>query len=393
MAMTLPVVAPPAAFPAPSAHASELSVFEQTDSRVGAPGSVEFSGQFARHLSPLRYPGAKSRLVPKITQIIARAREKRSVPRIELFVEPFAGGASTSLRLLSLGLVERVLLGEADPLVASFWMTAASEPEALIERITTEYDSYVVRGGVRALERWDYWRGWSPDASLSPADARLETATRCLFLNRTTFSGILHGRAGPLGGRRQESENTISCRFNPDALAERIRYVGHLYAQGRIVDVLEADWQTTMDAALQILPRLSADNMLAYLDPPYVDKASNLYRKAFGPRPIDDGPVWQGDAMDHFRLAGYLRTKTPMRWLLSYDKHPALLSHPLLYSAGRVGSSGLVEELRRRRITKRVVSTTYTASARMGRGATEELLISTLPPAAMAPDDSMWAAE
>ena len=72
---------------------------------------------------------------------------------------------------------------------------------------------------------------------MSDRDARREAATKALFLNRTTFSGILHGRAGPLGGRRQRSSTTLGSRFNPDGLAERLRFVGHLYDTGRLLDV------------------------------------------------------------------------------------------------------------------------------------------------------------
>ena len=74
----------------------------------------------------------------------------------------------------------------------------------------------------------------------------LELATKCLFLNRTTFSGILNGRAGPIGGRAQSSEFGIGCRFNLDGIVERLEYVGHLYNTGRLVDVWCSDWNDTL---------------------------------------------------------------------------------------------------------------------------------------------------
>ena len=63
---------------------------------------------------------------------------------------------------------------------------------------------------------------------------------KCLFLNRTTFSGILGGHAGPIGGRSQSSDHTIDCRFNKDALAERILNVKRLHDEGRIAGVLSS---------------------------------------------------------------------------------------------------------------------------------------------------------
>ena len=77
-------------------------------------------------------------------------------------------------------------------------------------------------------ERWDYWRS---RRSTDLADR--EMAVKCLFLNRTTFSGILHGRAGPIGGRRQVSRYDIGCRFNKAALECRLRFIGDFYASNR----------------------------------------------------------------------------------------------------------------------------------------------------------------
>jgi hypothetical protein len=66
---------------------------------------------------------------------------------------------------------------------------AAADTDWLIDRMWSEPVT---------LERWDHWRAWRP---ARPTDR--DIAMKCLFLNRTTFSGILHGRAGPIGGRRQ----------------------------------------------------------------------------------------------------------------------------------------------------------------------------------------------
>ena len=126
----------------------------------------------------------------------------------------------------------RILLADADPLVAALWQVAADDTERLIDRMHDEWKRYVRNGGAAAIERWDYWRTWDPPGNMTPRNRRLEAATKCLFLNRTTFSGILHGKAGPIGGRAQASDYPISCRWNPDAIAERLRYVGYLYKAG-----------------------------------------------------------------------------------------------------------------------------------------------------------------
>lgn len=249
----------------------------------------------ARYQTPLRYPGAKTGLTAVIGQLLTGAVRHRNVGHVDLLVEPFAGGASASLRLVGNGTVSRALLADADPLVAAFWQVAAAEPTKLIARMYEEYNSYVARGGIRAIERWDYWRTWRPANGLDTASARLESAVKCLFLNRTTFSGILHGRAGPIGGRAQESAYDIGCRFNPAALADRIAYVGHLYETGRIIDVWCMDWRDTLDNTASIYKTLLPNRVVAYLDPPYLRKSATLYNQSFaGARPVRAVPAPAG---------------------------------------------------------------------------------------------------
>ena len=179
-------------------------------------------------LSPLRYPGSKRKMLPAIRQLI-----DGNIPHPELFVEPFCGGASVSLGLLELDAVQRVLLADLDPLVAAFWQEATRDADGLIKEI---------RSLDVTVEQWDYWR------RARPRSIR-QLAVKCLFLNRTTFSGILGGHAGPIGGRTQSSGYTIDCRFNKDALAERILNVKRLHDEGRIAGVLSSGWQQTMHRA------------------------------------------------------------------------------------------------------------------------------------------------
>ncbi|WP_084465847.1 DNA adenine methylase [Nocardia salmonicida] len=349
-----------------------------------------------RYQSPLRYPGAKSALAPVIARVITTARQSREVPEINLLVEPFAGGASASLRMIGEGTVDRILLADADPLVTAFWQAAADDTERLVDRMYDEWERYVRGGGSAAIERWDYWRAWSPRSNMRPDNRRLASAMKCLFLNRTTFSGILHGKAGPIGGRAQASAYPISCRWNPNALAERLRYIGHLYNVGRLVDVWCKDWRQTLEDVPEYYPQLLPSRVVAYLDPPYVEKSSLLYRTSFDPRGgyggAGLGAASPSDVTLHLRLADYLRTKAQFRWLLSYDNHPTLTENEWLYAHSRMTPSKLDRELlgvRRWRISKRLVSTRYSASGRVGKRSAEELLITTLPPATVPIDDQL----
>jgi DNA adenine methylase len=174
-------------------------------------------------LSPLRYPGAKRRLSSYIAETI-----KLNGLRPKLLVEPFAGGASVSLELLSRDLVDSIALGERDPIVASFWEIVFRDPEWLIGEIEA------VEVSVRM---WDHFRR-------GRFRSDRDRALACLFLNRTSFSGILSECVGPLGGRKQASDYTIGCRFPVTTLVRRIRQAAAL--KDRVVLVTSSDWKTTL---------------------------------------------------------------------------------------------------------------------------------------------------
>jgi len=239
-----------------------------------------------RVLSPLRYAGAKRALVPVLQQLVQRP--------VDLLVEPFCGGASVSLAFLADGLVERAVLGDADPLIAAFWVASAYRPDELIARMRAEPVT---------LERWDYWRATEPVGTM-------DRAVKALFLNRTSFSGILHGSAGPIGGRAQTGPYPIGCRFGLEDLERRIRWVGELGRSGRIAEVVCGDWRDT-------LSHWGTDSsVLVYADPPYVEKGAELYGLPF-------------DATEHEQLAKCL-ISARWRWALSYDDHPTIRA---LYTA------------------------------------------------------------
>lgn len=242
-------------------------------------------------MSPLRYPGAKRKMIPAIRQLI-----DANVPPPKLFVEPFCGGSSVSLGLLELGVVEKVLLSDLDPLVAAFWREATMNGEALIKDM---------RKLEVTLEQWDYWRNARPCS-----DRQL--ALKFLFLNRTTFSGIVGSSAGPIGGRAQSSKYKIDCRFNKDTLAKQILNVHRLYQEGRILPVMEpSHWSTTLERAKWPAAEFDPKETILYLDPPYIEKAQRIYSLAF-------------EEKDHRELATRL-LRTKHRWILSYDAEPLVL--------------------------------------------------------------------
>jgi DNA adenine methylase len=125
----------------------------------------------------------------------------------DLFVEPFAGGASVALELLATGRVKTIGLAERDPYVASFWRTVFFDSDWLCRQVEQVEVT---------IETWKRMKTTHFRSTRGQALA-------CLFLNRTSFNGTLHDRAGPIGGQRQASNYTLDCRFPRHRLVRRIR--------------------------------------------------------------------------------------------------------------------------------------------------------------------------
>jgi DNA adenine methylase len=235
-------------------------------------------------ISPLRYPGSKRRLAGFIQQAIEL---NELAP--QLYVEPFAGGASIALQLLANELVDQVILIDRDPLIAHFWHTLFFDTQWLVNQIKTIPIS---------LEKWDSFRAQQPKS-------RREYAIKCLFLNRTSFSGILENGAGPLGGRKQESKYPIDCRFPRVELVNRVEKIASF--REHIAGVWALSWQEGLEkiSKLQKKKQLPKEQTFFYLDPPFFQKAERLYRFTF-------------EDNDHKTLRDTLVAMKDF-WILSYD--------------------------------------------------------------------------
>jgi DNA adenine methylase len=231
-------------------------------------------------LSPLRYPGGKRRLAKYIADAL---RLNGLGPK--LYIEPFAGGASVAIQLLHDNLVEQIALGEKDPMVANFWKAVFEEPERLIDKL------YQLKP---SLELWEYYRNTRPRTTIG-------WAIKCIYLNRTSFSGILSTTAGPIGGRRQTSEHDIGCRFPVARLAKRIRQIAAF--ADRVAFIHEGDWQDVV-TRVQALD-MHRDDVFYYFDPPFYEKADRLYRYFFA----------EDDHQQFHDALGQLDA----RYILSYD--------------------------------------------------------------------------
>lgn len=231
--------------------------------------------------SPLRYPGSKQKFCNILNTILQYNNLKP-----DLFIEPFAGGASVSLFLLQNNCVKNIGLIEKDPLVASFWHTVFFDSEWLIKEILKLEIS---------LEKWQFFKNYKPRTTRNKA-------LKCLFLNRTNFSGIL--KAGPIGGKKQTSPYKIDCRFNKKAITTKIKILSGY--KDRVLFIDEGDYRDCLAKRGKYI----TSNTFFYFDPPYVNKAKDLYNFYF-----------QNE--DHLHLKQLIKTLNS-NWLLSYDYEPPI---------------------------------------------------------------------
>jgi DNA adenine methylase len=259
-----------------------------------------------RTTSILRYPGGKTRFAPFIEEALILNRKR---PR--LFVEPFCGGASVSLSLLERGAVEAVVLNDADPLLSNLWQVVFSDDvHWLVEQVRTV-----------ALDLDE----WKRQKSLLPTTPR-QAALKALYLNRTSFNGIIH-QAGPQGGWKQDKRK-VGERFNRERLVARLLELNALRTR---VHVLPAqDWRAACEGLI------AKPGVVFYFDPPYFHKADQLYGHCF-------------DTEQHLELRDYLAELAPP-WLLSYDDAPEVRE---LYRAGDL--------LAKPKWSARVLDSTYSA--------------------------------
>ena len=175
--------------------------------------------------SPLRYPGGKARFTNFIWEAITTSEEQT-----RLFIEPFCGGAGAAIALLESGKVKRIALNDVDPLVAHFWQVVFGKSN------TTDDDINWLIHSVETAELST--TEWRRQKELVPTNVR-EFAWKCLYLNRTSFNGILH-KSGPVGGWGQ-TNRTVAARFNAEKIAKRLRELYKL--RHKVVRVECEDWQ------------------------------------------------------------------------------------------------------------------------------------------------------
>lgn len=220
----------------------------------------------------IRYPGSKDKHISLLAPYLERAAVSRKV------YEPFAGTAAITFYLLERGEVDYYHINDIDEGIAALWNQVKNNPEKLIERIK-KYTPTVS----------DFYK-FKEKLGLSEEDK----AFRKLVLHQVSFSGLGAMAGGPLGGKEQQSEYTIDCRWSPDRLKKGILKCSELLNSVEGI-ITSEDWEKTVDAGIE-------NKGFIYLDPPYY---------------VQGGGLYVNGSIDHEALAQKLRTYND--WALSYD--------------------------------------------------------------------------
>ncbi|NTV24943.1 MAG: DNA adenine methylase [Chlorobiaceae bacterium] len=239
--------------------------------------------------TPLRYPGGKQRLAPFIGEIL-------EINGIDgNYVEPYAGGAGVALELLLAKKIKRIHLNDSDIRIYAFWHAVKNENEKLCGRILS---------ASLTIEEWERRR----EVLKSPEQYSLfEVGYSTFYMNRCNRSGVLN--AGVIGGLNQSGNYKMDARFSRNDLIRRIELIG-LYGDSIFLSNLDAE--EFIDNYVPVLD----DNSLLYFDPPYYNKAKDLYLNSYKPK-------------DHERISRAIRN-VAKPWVLSYDNVPEIIE---LYSA------------------------------------------------------------
>jgi DNA adenine methylase len=235
-------------------------------------------------LTPFRYPGGKTKMLPILMEHIDKLMVKA-----EGFCDGFVGGGSVLLEVAKKYPNHILYANDKDYWVYSFWkVVAESNAKNLYELLEL----------MRSQPTLEHFYKLREEQTTD----LVRCAYKAIFFNRTTFSGILS--SGPIGGKNQSSKYAVDCRYNYKKLREKILACHDLIAGRTAVSNLDIVKYNVLWGTQN--PPIS---IALYLDPPYYNKGDILY-----PEKMTIGA--------HQDMAIALGART--NWVLSYDDAPEI---------------------------------------------------------------------
>lgn len=239
-----------------------------------------------RQLSPFRYPGGKTWLVPEVRKWLTGSKITPSI-----FVEPFAGGAMAGLSAAAEGLAKHVFLGELDSDVAAVWQTIFHGTDSDVAWLCKQIISFdVTLENVRTI------------LEANPTRVRAQ-AFRTIVKNRMQRGGIMAAGAGLV--KAGEAGRGLNSRWYPETLVRRIEV---LQAMRDRITFEQAD-------AFNLVQRYADDpDAFFFIDPPYTAGGKKAGKRLYTHNEIDHEGL--------FALMASVRGSV----MLTYDDAPEVRS-------------------------------------------------------------------
>lgn len=214
------------------------------------------------HRSPFRYPGGKTWFVPT-----ARRWERSWPAKVDILLEPFAGGAIVGLSALFEGYCSKLILSETDQNVHAVWKTILS-PQC--EWLCNQILSFVVtEERVRSI------------LAEKPKSCRA-VAFQTIIRNRMQHGGIMAPGASLI--RSGECGKGLLSRWYPETLVRRMRAINHISASIQLSDT----------DGLELL-RLHRENcqVAAFVDPPYTASKKSAGNRLYSKHQLDHAQLFE----------------------------------------------------------------------------------------------------
>jgi DNA adenine methylase len=208
-----------------------------------------------QQLSPFRYPGGKTWLIPKINMWI---RSLHFTP--EIFIEPFAGGGIVSLTMANENLAKHIIMVEIDDEIAAVWKTIFyGDVDWLINKILT-FDMTIEN--VNNILAVDY----STDE---------ENALKTIIKNRTFHGGILAKGSGLI--KYGENGKGITSRWYPKTLCKRINHIQQFKNK---ITFMQANGMDIINDNLN-------NKAIFFIDPPYTAGGKRAGNRLYNHHELD----------------------------------------------------------------------------------------------------------
>lgn len=230
--------------------------------------------------SPLRYPGGKNKLSAFVAKICIDNKIDGH------YVEPYSGGASVAMFLLLENIVKKITINDSDRSIYAFWYSVLYKTTQLCELI--EHSKFTI----------DEWKKQKTVQANKDTAKLLDLGYSTFYLNRTNRSGIING--GIMGGKNQNGNYLMDCRFNKADLIKRIQKIAERKSDIRLFN------EDAINLIDKIEKEANDENIVFYFDPPYYLKASTLYMNHY-------------DDENHRIVSEKIKNIKNIKWIVSYD--------------------------------------------------------------------------